>query len=199
MIRKIICARTSYVRLVNQILWILTRELYSWSYQILKFLHCVAIWICSWVVLLLVFGCITRLILVSYYTILHYRISIICFSSHFTFSIDPNSVHTSLHTLLYLFHLWIWDLTVLFLFCFCFPYYFNQLLKYFNKCNLFIAICTYLSTIRLVYHCYLNPFWCSDSNNSWPKVIIKRFIIFLKIRSPFLFKTILVSSLLFLL
>ena len=47
-------------------------------------------------------------------------------------------------TLQYLFSL---DLTVLFLFCFCVPYYFNQLLKYFNKCNLFIVICTYLSTI----------------------------------------------------
>ena len=46
-------------------------------------------------------------------------------------------------TLLYLFSLWIWDFTVLFLLYFCFPYYFNQVLKYFNKCNLFIAICTY--------------------------------------------------------
>ena len=89
MIRKIICARRSYVRLVNQIFGILTRELYSGSYQILKFLHFVAICICSWVVLLLVFGCITRLILVSYYTILHYGISIICFFSHFTFSLCP--------------------------------------------------------------------------------------------------------------
>ena len=50
-------------------------------------------------------------------------------------------------TLLYLFSLWILDLTVLFLFCFCFLYYFNEVLTYFNKCNLFIAICTYLSTI----------------------------------------------------
>ena len=49
-------------------------------------------------------------------------------------------------TLQYLFSLRIWDLTVLFLFCFCFPYYFNQVLKYFNKCK-FIAICTYLSKI----------------------------------------------------
>ena len=49
-------------------------------------------------------------------------------------------------TLQYLFSLWIWDLTVLFLFCFCFPYL-NQVLTYFNKCNLFIAICTYLSII----------------------------------------------------
>ena len=83
MIRKIICARRSYVRLVNQIFGILTRELYSGSYQILKFLHFVAICICSWVVLLLVFGCITRLILVSYYTVLHYRICIICFFQSF--------------------------------------------------------------------------------------------------------------------
>ena len=50
-------------------------------------------------------------------------------------------------TLQYLFSLWIWDLTVLFLFCFCFPHYFNEVLKYFNKCNLIIVICTYLSTI----------------------------------------------------
>ena len=86
MIRKNICARRSHVRLVNQIFGILTRELYSGSYQILKFLHFVAICICSWVVLLLVFGCITKLILVSCYTILHYGISIICFFSLFTFS-----------------------------------------------------------------------------------------------------------------
>ena len=89
MIRKIICARRSFVRLVNQIFGTLRRELYSGSYQILKFLHFVAICICSWVVLLLVFGCITRLILVSYYTILHYRISIVCFFSHFTFRLCP--------------------------------------------------------------------------------------------------------------
>ena len=58
------------------------------------------------------------------------------------------------------------ELTVLFLFGFCFPYYFNQILKYFNKCNLFIAICTYLSTIDNpfgVFNCHLNPFWCTDS------------------------------------
>ena len=89
MIRKIICARRSYVRLVNQIFEILTRELYSGSYQILKYLHFVAICVCSWVLLLLVFGCITTLILVSYYTVLHYRISIICFFSHFVFSLCP--------------------------------------------------------------------------------------------------------------
>ena len=39
--------------------------------------------------LLLVFGCITRLILVSYYTTLHYRIFIICLSGHFLFSLCP--------------------------------------------------------------------------------------------------------------
>ena len=50
-------------------------------------------------------------------------------------------------TLMYLISLWILDLTAVFLFCFCFFYYFNQVLTYFNKCNLFIAICTYLSTI----------------------------------------------------
>ena len=49
-------------------------------------------------------------------------------------------------TLQYLFSLRIWGLTVLFLFCFCFLYYFNEVLKYFNKCNLIIPICTYLST-----------------------------------------------------
>ena len=87
--RKIIYARRSSVRLANQIFGILTRELYSKSYQILKYLQFAAICICSWVVLLLVFGCITRLILVSYYTALHYSISIICFSSHFTFSLCP--------------------------------------------------------------------------------------------------------------
>ena len=87
MIRKNICARRSYVRLVNQVFGILTRELYSGRYQILKFLHFVASCICSWVVLLLVFECITRLIRESYYTILHYGISIICFFSHFTFSL----------------------------------------------------------------------------------------------------------------
>ena len=89
MIRKIICARRSYVRLVNQIFEILTRELYSGSYQILKYLHFVVICVCSWVLLLLVFGCITTLILVSYYTVLHYRISIICFFSHFVLSLCP--------------------------------------------------------------------------------------------------------------
>ena len=50
-------------------------------------------------------------------------------------------------TLLYLFSLRIWDVTVLFLLCFCFPYYFDQVLKYFNKCNFFVTICTYLSLI----------------------------------------------------
>ena len=89
MIRKIICARRSYVRLVNQIFGILTRELYSGSYQVLKDLHFVAICVCYWVVLLLLFGCITRLILVNYYTVLHYRISIICFFSHFVTSLYP--------------------------------------------------------------------------------------------------------------
>ena len=39
LIRKIICARRSYVRLVKQIVGVLTRELYSGSYQILKYLH----------------------------------------------------------------------------------------------------------------------------------------------------------------
>ena len=70
-------------------------------------------------------------------------------------------------TLQYLFSLWIWDLTVLFLFCFCFPYYFNQVLKYINNCNLIIAICTYLSTIDNPFgiSLYLNPFLCTDSNN----------------------------------
>ena len=89
MTRKIICARRSYVRLINQIFGILTRVLYSGSYQILKLLHFVPSCICSWVALLLAFGCITRLILVIYYTILHYGTSIICFFSHFTFSLCP--------------------------------------------------------------------------------------------------------------
>ena len=35
-----------------------------------------AICICNWVMLLLVFGCNTRLLLVNYYTVLHCRISI---------------------------------------------------------------------------------------------------------------------------
>ena len=48
-----------------------------------------AICICSWVMLLLVFGCITRLILVSYYIILHYMGSplLVFFFSHFAFSL----------------------------------------------------------------------------------------------------------------
>ena len=37
--------------------------------MILRYLDFVGICICSWVVLLLVLGCITRLILVSYYTV----------------------------------------------------------------------------------------------------------------------------------
>ena len=86
---KIICARRSYVRLVSQIFGILTKELYSGSYQILKYLQFVAICICSWVVLLLVFGCITGLILVSYYTVLRYRVSTVCFFSHFVLSLCP--------------------------------------------------------------------------------------------------------------
>ena len=57
-----------------------------------------------------------------------------------------DNIVTSL-THLYLFNLSIWDLTVLFLSLFCFPYYFNQVLTYFNKSNFFIAICKYLSTI----------------------------------------------------
>ena len=41
-----------------------------------------AMCVCSWVVLLLVFRCITRLILVSYYTVLQYRIlSVSCVHS----------------------------------------------------------------------------------------------------------------------
>ena len=39
LIRKIICARRSLVRLVNQIFGIVTRELCSGSYQILKYHH----------------------------------------------------------------------------------------------------------------------------------------------------------------
>ena len=68
-----------------------------------------------------------------------------CFNQAIILIMFLDNILVSL-TLQYLFSLWIWDLTVLFLFCFCFPYYFNQILKYFNKCNLFIAICTYLST-----------------------------------------------------
>ena len=70
-IRTIICARRSYVRLVNHIFGILTRELYSGSYQI-RSTFTLAICIYRWVMLLLVSGCITRLILVSstlFYTI----------------------------------------------------------------------------------------------------------------------------------
>ena len=66
--------------MVNQIFGIMRRELCSGSYHILKFLHFVASFICSWVVLLIFFLCITRLVLVGYYSILHYGISIICFS-----------------------------------------------------------------------------------------------------------------------
>ena len=39
MIRKIVCASRSCVRLVNQIFGILTRRLYSGNYQIFKYLH----------------------------------------------------------------------------------------------------------------------------------------------------------------
>ena len=77
LIRKIICARRSYVRLVNQIFGISTGELYSESHQILKYLH-------------FVFKVgLYYLILVSYYTVLHHRISIICFFSHVVFNLCP--------------------------------------------------------------------------------------------------------------
>ena len=82
LIRKITCARRSYVRLVNQIFGILRR---SSTLEAIRFWSTFTLAICiySWVLWLLVFGCITRPILVSYYTVLHYRISIICLFSHF--------------------------------------------------------------------------------------------------------------------
>ena len=85
---------------IDKEIHVLGQAMSDWSTRSLEFwlesstLEAIRFWssftlticICSWVVLLLVFGCI-GLILISYYTVLHYRISIICLFSQFVFSL----------------------------------------------------------------------------------------------------------------
>ena len=88
LIRKIICAMRSYVRLVNQIFGILTRELYSGSYQILKYLHFGNLYLQLGYVTVS-FSVYHKTYTSKFYTVLHYRISIICLCSHVVFSLCP--------------------------------------------------------------------------------------------------------------